>query len=147
MKSLKCIATLGAIGYLPVAPGTFASLLAMFFFIFFRPPLSVHIFLLSVILIIGTVASHYAEKLLNEKDSSHIVIDEFAGYALSVLFLPLIAPYYISAFILFRFFDILKPLPIRGVEKSIPGGMGIMADDLIAGLYTNLFLQIWTHLT
>lgn len=148
MKSLyKYIATLGFIGYLPVAPGTFGSMFAMLFFFFFKPPSSVHIFSLLAVTVVGAIASHKAEKLLNEKDSTHIVIDEFAGYALSVISLPHTLAYYASAFLLFRFFDILKPLPIRAIERTLPGGIGIMADDLIAGLYANLLLQAWIHLT
>lgn len=144
---LKYLATLGFIGYLPIAPGTFGSLVAMVFFAILKPPLSVHIFLIIAITVVGTIASHKTEKLLNEKDSRHIVIDEFAGYALSILFLPATLPYLIAAFLLFRLFDILKPPPIRWIEATISGGFGIVADDLMAGIYTNVLLQIWMLLT
>lgn len=139
----KYLSTLGFIGYLPVAPGTFGSLAAMIFFVLMKPPLSVHIFLIILITVVGVIASQRTEKIFNEKDSRHIVIDEFAGYALSILFLPSTLPYFIAAFLLFRFFDILKPLSIRWIENTLPGGLGIMVDDLIAGIYTNALLQIW----
>jgi len=144
---LKNLATLGFIGYLPFAPGTFGTVVAVIFFALLKPPLLLHFFLLIVITAVGGVASDRAEKILSEKDSSHIVIDEFAGYGLSILSLPLTLPYIIAAFLLFRFFDILKPPPIRWIEKVLPGGAGIMADDLMAGIYANVslnvLLQVW----
>jgi phosphatidylglycerophosphatase A len=140
---LKNLATLGFVGYLPLAPGTFGTAVAVVFFAVLRPHFSVHLFLLVLITALGVIASDRAEKTLNEKDSRHIVVDEFAGYALSVLSLPLTLPFLISAFLLFRFFDILKPPPIRWIEKILPGGAGIMADDLMAGVYTNALLQVW----
>ena len=74
-------------------------------------------------------------------DSSRVVIDEIAGMSISLLFLP-ITPYIIIAgLILFRFFDIVKPLYIRRTEK-FPGGWGVMADDILAGIYTNVILQV-----
>lgn len=147
MKSLsKYTATLGFIGYLPYAPGTFGSLAAMFLFIFLRPAPLLHVSIFSVLFAAGTAAAHRAEKLLGEKDSSRIVIDEFAGYSASVAFIPPDLSYYIAAFFLFRFFDILKPGPIKWFERTFHGGIGIMLDDLIAGIYVNLLLQIWIHL-
>lgn len=143
---LKNLATLGFIGYLPIAPGTFGSFAAMLFFYLLKPPLSVHVFLIIAITVIGTIASQKAEKLLNDKDSRHIIIDEFAGYTLSILLLPPTLPYLFAAFLLFRFFDILKPPPIRWIEITLPGGIGIMADDLMAGIYTNALIQIWIFL-
>lgn len=140
---LRIIATLGFIGYLPVAPGTFGSLVAMVFFVLVRPSPALHAVLVAAITFAGTIASHHAEKLLKEKDSRHIIIDEFSGYALSVIFLPATLPYFFAAFLLFRFFDILKPPPIRWIERILPGGIAIMADDLMAGIYTNALLQIW----
>ena len=144
---LKNIATLGPVGYLPWAPGTFASLAALLFFALVRPSLSASLFLLLILLVAGTMASERAERLLNEKDSRHIVIDEVAGYAVSVLALPQEISYYIAAFLLFRFFDILKPPPIRNIETILSGGFAIMADDILAGLFSNALLQIWKLLT
>jgi phosphatidylglycerophosphatase A len=139
----KHIATLGFIGYLPFAPGTFGSLAAFVIFILLKPDIFIHIIILFLIIPIGLISSHYAEIFLNEKDSRHIVIDEFCGYLLSVLFIPSSAGYALAAFFLFRFFDILKPFPIRKIGSVLSGGKGIMADDITAALYTNLILQIW----
>lgn len=147
MNSLsKFLATVCFVGYLPIAPGTFGTVAAMMFFVFIKLSLMGHIILLLSTIIIGGIASHRAEKLFNKKDPGQIVIDEFAGYALSILLLPPVLPYLTAAFLLFRFFDILKPPPIRGIERILSGGIGIMTDDIIAGLYTNLLLQAWRHL-
>ncbi|HWR58652.1 MAG TPA: phosphatidylglycerophosphatase A [Thermodesulfovibrionales bacterium] len=146
-RIFKTLATLGPIGYSPVAPGTFGSLFALLFYYFLKPSLSAQVFLLILVTVVGTIAAHLSEKMLNEKDSGHIVIDEFAGYAVSIFMLPGVLSYFIAAFFLFRFFDILKPPPIRWMERTLPGGPGIVADDLMAGIYANLVMQIWMHLT
>lgn len=74
-------------------------------------------------------------------DSNQVVIDEAAGMCVSLLFIPVTVNYLITGLILFRFFDIVKPLYIRKAE-SLPAGWGVMADDLLAGFYTNLLLQV-----
>jgi len=140
---LKYVATLGIIGYIPFAPGTFGTLCAFVLFITVKPSLFSHLALLAIFIPIGVVSSHSAERSLNTKDSSHIVIDEFCGYLLSVLFLPFSFSYALSAFFLFRVFDILKPFPIRRIERTFAGGAGVMADDMAAALYANIILQIW----
>jgi phosphatidylglycerophosphatase A len=74
------------------------------------------------------------------KDSSRVVIDEAAGMMISLLFVPVTIPYMITGFVLFRLLDITKPLLIRKTE-SLPGGWGVMMDDILAGVYTNLLLH------
>lgn len=74
------------------------------------------------------------------KDSSRVVIDEVAGMMISLLFIPVTIPYMVTGFILFRLLDITKPLLIRKTE-SLPGGWGVMMDDILAGVYTNLLLH------
>jgi phosphatidylglycerophosphatase A len=140
---LKHIATLWFIGYLPVAPGTFGSLFALALFVLLKPSLSTHFILLALITLVGVISSHIAEILLHERDSGHIVIDEVCGYFVSVLFLPMSLGYAVAAFFLFRFFDILKPFPIRQIESAMKGGIGIVTDDILAGIYANLVLQVW----
>ena len=85
---LKNIATLAFVGYVPIAPGTFGSLIGMVVFAFLKPSNAATISLAIFTVSIGTLSAHQAETLLNEKDSAQIVIDEFAGYDVSVLFLP-----------------------------------------------------------
>jgi len=145
MVFLKYVATMGFIGYLPFAPGTFGSSAALILFIVLKPSPLAHIIFLGIIIPLGVISSHYAEKTFETKDSRHIVIDEFCGYFLSVVFLPF--TYVIPAFFLFRFFDILKPFPIRKMESALSGGIGVMADDIVAALYTNVILQTWKSIS
>lgn len=139
---LKFIATLGVIGYLPLAPGTFGTLFGFLAIIILKPSALLLGAIIVIAIPVGVISSHRAEALLREKDSRRIVIDEFCGYFLSLLFIPFSYGASLAAFFLFRLFDILKPFPIRTLESSLRGGMGIMADDIMAGIYTNIILHI-----
>jgi phosphatidylglycerophosphatase A len=139
----KHIATLGFIGYFPYAPGTFGTLFALFIYIALKPPLQVHFFIIITGIFAGIYASSHAEKALNEKDSKKIVIDEFMGFFVAVFYLPQKFGFIIAAFLLFRFFDIIKPFPISKLERTLSKGFGIVADDILAGIYTNVLIQLW----
>jgi phosphatidylglycerophosphatase A len=143
----KTIATLGFIGYLPVAPGTFGTFAAFLAYIFIKPSVSMNALIVLILIPLGIVASHVTEILLHDKDSRHIVIDEFCGYFCSLFFIPFDILYALAGFFLFRVFDILKPFPIRKIERILQGGKGIMADDILAAFYTNLILHIWRHIS
>jgi phosphatidylglycerophosphatase A len=138
---IKYIATLGFIGYIPEAPGTCGTVFALLLFILMKPSFSLHILIMIIIIPVGILSAHRAEMLLHEKDSRHIVIDEFCGYFFSLLLIPFSLSSACIAFFLFRLFDILKPFPIRTIESSLSGGLGIMADDIMAGVYTNIILH------
>jgi phosphatidylglycerophosphatase A len=132
------IATFFGIGFLPIAPGTWASLVTAL--VFFFSPLSTlssfhWLLIAAVIFAIGVPAAAACEKRFQKKDPGQCVIDEVVGQIVGFLLLPRLAGFYIAAFFLFRFFDILKPFPIRKSE-SLPHGFGIMSDDVLAGLYT-----------
>jgi phosphatidylglycerophosphatase A len=139
----KIVATVFFIGYIPFAPGTFGSLAGVIFIWAFKPDVPGQVILLITGFVLGVLSSHIVEKDSGTKDSKHIVIDEFVGYMASIIFFPLTAGYIVSAFFLFRFFDILKPPPIRNLERMFSGGIGVMIDDLAAGIITNLILQLW----
>jgi phosphatidylglycerophosphatase A len=138
----KIIATVFFIGYIPFASGTFGSLAALICMWLLKPDRLLHGLLVLAAFALGTVTAQVAEGLFG-KDSGRIVIDEFTGFMISVFLLPLTAGYLIAAFFLFRFFDILKPSPIRNIERAVSGGLGVMLDDVAAGLATNLLLQMW----
>ncbi len=140
---LKNIATLSFIGYLPYAPGTWGSFAAVAFVIFVKPPLTAHFLIIVSGIAVGVIASHIAEKVIGYSDSKEIIIDEFMGYLVSVFSLPHSYGYLLAAFILFRFFDILKPLAISKLERTLSGGLGVMADDILAGIYTNIMIHLW----
>src|SRR5258708_1104832 len=99
-----------------------------------------------VITLIGIWSSNVVSKIWG-KDPGKVVIDEVAGMCISLLFVPVTIKYVLSALILFRFFDIAKPLYIKRMEK-LPGGWGIMLDDILAGIYANVILQtiLWFKL-
>jgi phosphatidylglycerophosphatase A len=130
---------LGGIGRAPVAPGTVASavtIAALWLLALSRAQIIV---VFVVLALIGTWAAEHAERALGVKDPGAIVIDEVAGMTLSVLLLPVTVPVALLAFVLFRLFDIVKPLPARQAQ-ALPGGAGVMVDDLIAGLYALLII-------
>jgi len=128
------IATVGGVGWAPVAPGTVASALTIVVLWLLALSRTEIIVVFVVVTLIGTWAAEHAERALGTKDPGAIVIDEVAGMTLSVLLLPLTVPVAILAFLLFRLFDIVKPTPARQAQ-TLHGGAGVMVDDLIAGLY------------
>jgi phosphatidylglycerophosphatase A len=110
------------------------------------PPLLPSVLITLVVTFAGVWSSSVMEKFWG-KDPSKVVIDEVAGMCVSLVLLPVNAKFLLGAFILFRFFDIVKPLYIRKTE-SFPRGWGIMLDDVFAGIYTNILLQgvLWFKL-
>ena len=143
MKKLTlAIATGFGTGYSPVASGTVGSFLAMliYWYIFPRNPFYVLAIALAVTAV-SVYTSGEAEKILDSRDDSRIVIDEFAGYYISVLFLPKTIIFALSAFILFRLFDVAKPLFVNRVQDW-RGGWGVTFDDVFAGMFANIILQL-----
>lgn len=127
------------LGFIPKAPGTFGTVLGLFLAVL-APD---NIYLVLGLSVLGIWASQEAEKVFAEHDSPKIVIDEVAGYLIAAYSRH--GYYLIVAFILFRILDILKPPPINQLQK-LPGGLGIMADDLAAGLATNLIIGVIVYL-
>jgi phosphatidylglycerophosphatase A len=146
----KLAATVFGIGYLGKGVGTVAAFFAgICWYLLFHnsyPPLIPSLLLTLVVTALGIWSGNKVEPIWG-KDHSRVVIDEAAGLFVSVLFVPATILYIFIGFVLFRFFDILKPLFIRKLE-ALPGGWGVMADDLLAGVYANLVLHliIWFNL-
>lgn len=143
---LKHIATLGPVGFFPLAPGTLGTLVALAFVALTNLPVPLYLVVTAVVTAIGIYASGVVEEITKDKDPGCIVIDEVAGYLVAMAFLPTTAFYLISSFILFRIFDILKPPPI-GRLQSLKGGTGVVMDDILAGVYANIVLQLWKALS
>ena len=141
--ALTLVATIGFLGHFPIAPGTIGSLFALVLFLLSDVPVYAHFSIIVIGALLGIHASTIAEKTLNEKDSKKIIIDEFIGFYVSVFYLPKTFGFVLAAFLLFRFFDILKPLFISKLERTLSNGLGVMADDILAGIYANLILQVW----
>ncbi|HAD80941.1 MAG: hypothetical protein A2509_12390 [Candidatus Edwardsbacteria bacterium RIFOXYD12_FULL_50_11] len=127
-------------GYSPIAPGTAGSLLALVIWWLAPPFLWVSALLLALSLFLGVWSATQAEKKWGH-DNGKIVIDEVAGMWISLLFLPKTWVVFLIAFFMFRAMDIIKPLGARQIQK-LPGGWGVVADDVLAGIYTNVLGQI-----
>ncbi len=132
------------LGLIPFAPGTFGSLLGIpLYWLFSHLPTFLGICSLGFVILISVWISSRAELLLGNKDPSQIVIDEVVGMAVALAGAPIEPSFIIVAFIFFRFFDIWKPFPIRYIDKSFPGGWGIVFDDVAAGIMANLAWRLW----
>jgi len=141
---IKIFTSVGYAGYSPFAPGTVGTFAAMAAY-WLLPDLSptCRLSVIAVLFIAGVPASSRAETIYGEKDCGRIVLDEFVGYWIAMMFLPPTPACLISGFVVFRFFDIIKPSPVRELERKYSGGMGIMIDDVAAGIYSNLALHVF----
>ena len=129
------MATGGYVGYLPIAPGTWGSLIGLLLFLLLALlPLLLYGIVLACFTAVGIWVAGEAEQLLGRKDASPIVIDEIAGMLLTYFALPVAWLPMLVGFICFRLFDIFKPLPQL---ERLPGGWGVMLDDLCAGVLAN----------
>jgi len=138
------LATGGGSGYAPVASGTVGSAvgLGLWLALIQLPPAG-YALACAAVALVGIWAAGRAETLLGRHDDGRITIDEIAGMLLSLAWLPARPEVAGVGFVLFRIFDIWKPFPARRAEQ-LPGGLGVMADDLVAGAYANLGGQlIW----
>ena len=128
-------ATGGLIGYAPIAPGTFGSLAALPLCLWLATlNLPVALVLTAVLILVAVWTAHRASGVIGQHDAKEIVIDEICGMAVTLIGVPPDLSAMIWGFILFRVFDIVKPFPIRWVDKHVPGGWGIVMDDVLAGL-------------
>lgn len=131
-------------GFAPAAPGTFGSLLGILvYFILQLFSWQIQLALLAAFIIIAVVLAHFAAKIMGQEDPGAIVIDEIAGQVVALWGVAFTLPNVIAAFVLFRFFDILKPYPIKILEKKVPGGAGIVVDDLVAGIYARIVMFVF----
>ena len=141
---LNIIPTFLFFGYFPMIPGTFGTFGGVLFSIFLVDYLEIdpHTFLFTTIFIIilSVYSSNWAIKYFNSNDPKEVVIDEVAGFMVSILYIPFELRYIIVAFILFRLFDISKPFFVKSFEK-LPKGWGITFDDVAAGVLANFLLQ------
>ena len=142
---IKAVSTFFFVGYSPLIPGTVASFVSIFVVILFRSYPVGYMAATAIIIVVGFLVSGPAEKVFNKKDDRRIVIDELAGIMVSFLFLPAgkitLWPLF-WGFMLFRAFDALKIYPANKLQ-DLSGGLGVMADDLMAGVYANVILQVF----
>jgi phosphatidylglycerophosphatase A len=143
MKSALCLASWFGVGLMPVAPGTFGTLTALPLVLVLSHMGELYEGLALLILVpLAVWSSSLSERCLGRSDPPEVVVDEVAGFLLTLFLLPLSWLTLCLGFVLFRFFDIAKPFPIRWFEKNLKGGTGVVLDDLMAGIYANLGLRL-----
>jgi phosphatidylglycerophosphatase A len=130
-------------GYLPKAPGTWGSLVGVLL-VFLLHALSLQIYLSVVagLFIVGSFVAGEAEKILDNRDPGVVVIDEIVGMLITMIAVPITPLTMVLGFILFRVFDIAKPFPVNFFDQHFHGGLGIMLDDVVAGIYSLIIMQL-----
>jgi phosphatidylglycerophosphatase A len=140
------LASAGYLGYIPVASGSFGSLVGIPLFWGFDRlrTASVPLYLLTYVAAVAAACwiAGQAEEFLHEHDSHKIVIDEVVGYVAATLFMTPTWTHAALAFLIFRVLDIVKPFPANYIDKNFPGGYGVVLDDVVSGIYSNLALQL-----
>jgi len=145
---VTAIATLG-VGKIPKAPGTWGSLLSVLiwwalFSLFpdsFQFP-ETHFYMIIVAFFIGWLATHCYEKWNNRHDPKEVVVDELIGMWITLFAAPRILWVYALGFLFFRLFDIWKPFPIGWIDRKVPGALGTILDDVVAGLFAWILLWL-----
>jgi phosphatidylglycerophosphatase A len=140
-RTLTWIATGFGSGLSPVAPGTAGTLVAIPLAMLLPAGFFAQAVAIAAVTVLAIWSAGVTAERLGLKDPGQIVVDEIAGYLVTVAFLPATWRTLAAAFVLFRLFDIAKPPPCRWAE-TLPGGLGIVADDLMAGVYANLVIRI-----
>ena len=147
-RAVLFLATGFFIGTVPFAPGTFGSIIGLpICFLISRLDILIAVICTILFILFAIWMAAVAEKVLKKKDAGEIVIDEIAGLIVTFIGIPFTLKTVIVGFIIFRAFDILKPFPIRLLEKKVAGGPGIVLDDVLAGLYANLILRLAIYIT
>lgn len=143
LNPIHCLSLGLGTGLAPKAPGTFGTLVGVLLYLPMQY-LSWSIYLLVIIigLLAGIYFCHYTAEKLGVHDHPAIVWDEVIGYLISMFMAPTGWLWLVLGFVYFRFFDIIKPWPIKWIDKKVDGGLGIMLDDVLAGIFAALVLQI-----
>jgi phosphatidylglycerophosphatase A len=141
-KLVIFLSSVFGVGYIKYAPGTFGALVGLILWALFVPvKYNLQFYYVVSILLISLIISSLAEKIYDIKDDQRIVIDEVAGIWFTLAFLPKAFVFLFLGFVLFRFFDIKKPWIISKIQ-TLKRGLGITADDVLAGVFANLILQV-----
>ena len=137
----KIFATFFYIGFMPFAPGTTASMAGMLVYFLLYRHMALYILAFVVLTLVGFLTAGRVEKNLNRKDPPCVVIDEVAGVMIALFMLPMTPSVIITAFFLFRAFDMFKIYPANKLQ-ALTGSLGIMMDDVVAGVYTNAMMLL-----
>jgi phosphatidylglycerophosphatase A len=134
------IATALGAGYVPVAPGTAGSAVGLLLWWLLPAPPLVHALVIVMLFLLGSWSGSVAERHFQRTDPGPVVLDEVMGMLMTLFMVPVTWKGALAGFLWFRLFDIIKPVPANRAER-LPGGVGIMADDGVAGIYANLALR------
>jgi phosphatidylglycerophosphatase A len=141
-KWVMLLATGGYLGKIPVAPGTFGTLAGLpVCYLLAKMGWAPVLACLALLVAVAVAIADAAEKALEKKDPGCIVIDEIAGMAVTLAWLPFTLNTAVAGFVLFRVLDILKPPPVRQLDRGLTGGFGVVMDDVAAGVMANLLLR------
>ena len=140
-NAIKLIATFFYVGYFPVAKATVSAFAALAIYYFIKDNTIVYAGVVFFMVSLGFFVSGKAEKIFGKKDAPEITIDDACGMLIALFLIPQNLIYITAAFFMYRAFDILKVPPSRRIE-NLKGSSGIMLDDIIAGLYTNVAIRI-----
>ncbi|MDR2349739.1 MAG: phosphatidylglycerophosphatase A [Deltaproteobacteria bacterium] len=139
---IRQLYTCCGLGLIPKAPGTFGTLMGipLYFLVLKLWPGNLWVYLAAVAIVffVGWWACERAEKDFGKHDDKRVVIDEALGYLVTMFPIPFVQPLplaFVWGFLLFRFYDIAKPGPVGAIDRKTPGGLGVMADDLVAGIF------------
>ncbi|MDD4879147.1 MAG: phosphatidylglycerophosphatase A [Candidatus Omnitrophica bacterium] len=138
---IRLVSTCFYAGYVPRVSGTAGSVFGLLLFLLVSYSFPVTVITLSALTVAALLVIKGAEELFGKKDSRRIVIDEAIGMMITLLFIPMKPEFITLAFIFFRVFDIIKPFPIKRIEK-IKSPWGVVLDDVVAAVYANLSVQI-----
>jgi phosphatidylglycerophosphatase A len=137
------LATWWGVGFSPLAPGTVGTLAAIpLFLIFSLLPLWLYLCCLLGLALLACWAAGRAETIFGQRDPGAVVVDEVVGFLVVMIALPPTWPSLLAGFVLFRAFDVIKPPPIRFLERTVPGGYGVVLDDVLAAIYAHIALRI-----
>ena len=139
LTAIACSTVLG-VGYVPVAPGTAGSAAGLLLWWLLPPAPVVHVAVIVALFVVGVWSATAVAPHFGKPDPGQVVIDEVVGVLITLLWNPVGLGGAVTAFLLFRFFDIVKPFPARRLER-LHGGLGVMADDAMAAVYGNLVLR------
>jgi phosphatidylglycerophosphatase A len=145
---IVALASWGGTGFAPLASGTVGTLGAIpFYLVLSRLPLWLYLLTVVAFTVFACWIADRAETIFDEKDSGKIVIDEVAGYLITMAWVAPTFSTVILGFILFRFFDVVKPQPARWLDRNLKNGYGVVLDDVAAGIYAcavlNLLVRLW----
>ena len=145
LRIAKLFATFFYLGYFPFAPGTVGTLGAIvLFYLLSGLSFTFYLLFLLIFIVFSIWVSDVSSKNSAESDPKYVVVDEVCGFLVSMMLIPANLMFIVLGFLIFRFFDVLKPPPLKNLER-LPGGYGIVADDIAAGIYTNIVLHfvVW----